>query len=892
MRTKIVVTVLCLVLAAAVGPVCAVNLLVNGDFETGPYYQQAVPGWNWWGADASQLFDGVFDSTWNVPPPCNPTDPSNYGPHGGSYYLGKYYKPQGCEVPGGGKTGALYQQVDNLVPGTTYYAQAWFATHHPHGGGAGFRIGVDPEPGPDPSPSTVWAPPVDPIWGAKYDYSEATYKKLEAWVTAGPSGSIAVWLMYTMTSNNVSQPQIVQVDDVRLADTHSMEIRNIDVIGVTSTIAQITFDTYDGNVPLATYGYVDYGLSSSYGSTKADSSNPRANHEILLTGLTNGATYHFRIRATATGYEDAETEDMTFVMQPSLYIANVVATPLSGGTSCKIEWDTQKSSSDSTPVPSDSRVDYGMTSSYGQTTYDGTLVSHHSVIVNGLYPSTKYYFRVASVGPGYNAQRWPKPPTTATFVTKPGATLFNGDFEVIVPNRTPNSEIPGWQKFGGTQWFNNGEWSIPSQSGNLYTGSVSNYGLNNCGLYQQVQTTPGQEIAYSAYIWAQAYGHGDPCAGYPHRFGETSGLIGIDPTGGTDPYSSNVVWSGERQTQDWHNYLINGPCSSNATWQKVGVSTIAQGELATVFLKTHIWYPIAWNFVCFDNVNPEPITQVSSVAEAKQLPNDTPINLVGTEPLGSPIVTYVGDPNIDLDDNDGWSYFYIEDPDRKAAIKVTMATGAEWPYWIQVGKKVDIKGNITWGRMRNRTISGMPFDQQLRLDKPAGERVIRAYAVTDTGQTGTVLPLGMTNRSVAAGSSLDHWFTNPGAVDLGGGGTVPAYGTNSVGLLIRTSGRILRTGVDNNGNYFMVIDDGSGVAGYSEVPAAPGKVGLCVFTGFRDYSLDVGKYAIVTGISAVRTDYDFEDPSYTISPEAMMNVRYIKPVQNEYGEPDITILDN
>ncbi|MGB9619318.1 MAG: hypothetical protein ACPL7K_02775, partial [Armatimonadota bacterium] len=389
MRTKIVVTVLCLVLAAAVGPVCAVNLLVNGDFETGPYYQQAVPGWNWWGADASQLFDGVFDSTWNVPPPCNPTDPSNYGPHGGSYYLGKYYKPQGCEVPGGGKTGALYQQVDNLVPGTTYYAQAWFATHHPHGGGAGFRIGVDPEPGPDPSPSTVWAPPVDPIWGAKYDYSEATYKKLEAWVTAGPSGSIAVWLMYTMTSNNVSQPQIVQVDDVRLADTHSMEIRNIDVIGVTSTIAQITFDTYDGNVPLATYGYVDYGLSSSYGSTKADSSNPRANHEILLTGLTNGATYHFRIRATATGYEDAETEDMTFVMQPSLYIANVVATPLSGGTSCKIEWDTQKSSSDSTPVPSDSRVDYGMTSSYGQTTYDGTLVSHHSVIVNGLYPSTK-----------------------------------------------------------------------------------------------------------------------------------------------------------------------------------------------------------------------------------------------------------------------------------------------------------------------------------------------------------------------------------------------------------------------------------------------------------------------------------------------------------------------
>ncbi len=875
---------LCLVLAIAAGPCWGVNLLVNGDFETPPYGSVVVPGWNYWGASAEDLFDGVFDSSWNVPPPCSPTDPSNYGPHGGSYFLGKYFKPYTCIGKSGGKRGALYQIVEGLTLGKTYYAQAWFATHHPHGGGAGFRLGIDPNPGTNPSPQTVWAPPRDPIWGDVFAYSEATYRKLEAAATVGDSGSVAVWLQYTTTENTVTEPQIVQVDDVRLADTHSMEIQNIDVIGVSANIVQITFDTFDGQNPLSTYGYVDYGPTQSYGTTKADPSNPRANHEITLTGLTAGATYHYRIRATATDYEDAATVDLTFVAQPSLYIKNVKATPLDGGTSCLIEWDTVKSSTDSTPVLSDSRVDYGLTSGYGQSVYDPTLVSHHAITVNGLYPSTKYYYRVASIGPGYNAQRYPKPPTLASFVTKPGVELFNGDFEVTVPNRTPNSDIPGWQKAAGMpQWFRTGEWSIPSQSGMLYTGSVSNYGLNNCALYQRVLTTPGEVLSYSAYIWAQAYGAGNPCAGYPHRFGETCGLIGIDPTGGTDPYSSNIIWSSDRQTQDWRRYQQQGPCSSAAEWQKVGVVAIAQGNVATIFLKTRIWYAIGWNFVCWDNVKEEPLTRVSSVAEAKQLPNDTPIDLVGSEPLGSPIVTYIANTNYDPDDNGGEPYFYVQDPDRKAGIKVTLAPGTDWPSWLEVGKRVNIKGCITWGRMRNRTLSSMEMNQQLRLDKPAGERVIRAIEIADTGQSGTIEPLGVSNKDVAAGSSSDPWFTNAGAAS----GT----GLNTVGLLVKTWGRILRAGFDNNGNNFIVIDDGSKVPGYSEYPPNPSLTGLYVFTGPYSYFGEVGKFVEVIGISAVKTDYDFDDPSYQITPEAMKNVRMIKPAVTQTGELAITVLE-
>ncbi len=113
----------------------------------------------------------------------------------------------------------------------------------------------------------------------------------------------------------------------------------------------------------------------------------------------------------------------------------------------------------------------------------------------------------------------------------------------------------------------------------------------------------------------------------------------------------------------------------------------------------------------------------------------------------------------------------------------------------------------------------------------------------------------------------------------------------TVGLLVKTWGRILRAGVDANGNNFMVIDDGAAVAGFSEYPPTPKLTGLYVLTGFAySYAADVGKYAVVTGIGAVRTDYDFDDPSYAFTPEAMMNVRFVKPLPKETGEPDITIL--
>lgn len=870
----------------------AENLLANPGFEDPPYGSQTVPGWTNWSTDLSSwhYYDGVFDASWQSPPE-QPGWPSNYGPHGGTYYLGRYYRP--ADPSTGWLKGAVYQRFTDRTPGETLYGQCWIAAHHPHGAaaGCGVRIGLDPafDPAVDTGPTdeVVWDPPKDVQGRDVFGFFESAYGKIQTSAAVGGAGSMTLWLQYSMADNNISEPQIVHVDDARLATTKSMEINNVMVVGLTSTMAKIAFDTYDGLQSLSTSGYVDYGATSAYGTTRADSSNPRAGHEVLLTGLTANATYHFRCRAQAADYEEAVTADMTFVMRPSVKIVNVQVTDTTD-TTATIEWDTQDPVSPYPPVAADSKVEYGYTStSFVFSQYDPTPVTHHVITLTGLNPNTRYYYRVSSAASDYNPNRYPTPPTTVSFMTDPGE-FWNGGFETVLTEpRNINDDIPGWTKISGrTQWFNTGEWELPSHGGDYYIGSVTNFDLKNGTILQRFATTPGQVLSFSAWIWAESTGDWkqEGCPGIPHRFGESVGLIGIDPLGGIDEFSQDIVWSAERQTQDWRAYMAGDPCVKHAAgWQKVGVSTIdPDGGEATIFLKTHIWWPVGWTYVVFDDVGPEPEAVVGSVAEAKTKPNDTAIDLHAATDAACPVVTYIANPNPDSSDNEALPYFYVEDDSRSAGIKVTMAPGAEWPADLAVGKRVKIRGCITWGQMRNRLYSSMRMDQQLRLDKPAGERVIRAYQVTVTGETGSVAPLGMGSRGIAGGSSSDAWLTNPGAAD--------ATGEHTVGLLVRTWGRITAAHMDLNG-YYIVIDDGSGAAAYSGDDSSrtmpdPYPTGLWVYTA-DDYSAEVGKYAIVTGISGVKIDYDWDDPSYipgSHMPEAMKNARLLKAA-------DIQILD-
>ncbi len=79
-------------------------------------------------------------------------------------------------------------------------------------------------------------------------------------------------------------------------------------------------------------------------------------------------------------------------------------------TTADITWTTDEAA--------DSQVEYGTTSSYGQsTTLDATQVTSHAVSITGLSPSTAYHFRVRSADAGGNTTY----SNDATFVTSSGA---------------------------------------------------------------------------------------------------------------------------------------------------------------------------------------------------------------------------------------------------------------------------------------------------------------------------------------------------------------------------------------------------------------------------------------------------------------------------------------
>ena len=120
-------------------------------------------------------------------------------------------------------------------------------------------------------------------------------------------------------------------------------------------------------------------------------------------------------------------------------------------------------------------------------------------------------------------------------------------------------------------------------------------------------------------------------------------------------------------------------------------------------------------------------------------------------------------------------FFYVEADNRESGIRVdTPAHG------LAVGMRADLEGTV-------RTNAD-------------GERYIDATSAVQNG-TGSVGPLGMTNRSLGGGD----WQYDP-PTGAGQKGIAGAHGLNNIGLLVGVWGQVTSTGAD-----YFVIDDGSGV---------------------------------------------------------------------------------
>lgn len=113
---------------------------------------------------------------------------------------------------------------------------------------------------------------------------------------------------------------------------------------------------------------------------------------------------------------------------------------------------------------------------------------------------------------------------------------------------------------------------------------------HEAGMYQQMSAVPNGRYCFSA--WGHAWSARKTLPGYlsdPNDHGQLHQRVGIDPTGGTDWQSPNIIWSDERMQYD--------------TFGQFVVETTAQASTVTVFLYSRANIPVKHNDVYWDDAH-------------------------------------------------------------------------------------------------------------------------------------------------------------------------------------------------------------------------------------------------------------------------------------------------
>ena len=114
------------------------------------------------------------------------------------------------------------------------------------------------------------------------------------------------------------------------------------------------------------------------------------------------------------------------------------------------------------------------------------------------------------------------------------------------------------------------------------------WSTHEAGMYQQVTAVPGGK--YCASIWGHAWSDrtsDDYYSGDPDDDGDLYQRIGIDPTGGTDWQSPNIIWGEMRQQYDEYGVFL-----AEAT---------AESDTITIFTWSKAWIPVKHNDVYWDD---------------------------------------------------------------------------------------------------------------------------------------------------------------------------------------------------------------------------------------------------------------------------------------------------
>lgn len=205
---------------------------------------------------------------------------------------------------------------------------------------------------------------------------------------------------YRVKSKDAADNEAVSVDNTfttaAASDTTAPVISSVSANNISTTGARISWTTDEASDSL-----VEYGTSTSYGSTTTLDATMTTGHSVNLTGLTKNTLYHFRVKSKDKYSNAAMSGDSTFTSaSDNDTIKPVISSISSAGistSSATITWTTDEAGT--------SQVEYGTTTSYGsKTTLDANLSTSHSVTLSGLSPGMLYYYKVKSTDAAGNEQ--------------------------------------------------------------------------------------------------------------------------------------------------------------------------------------------------------------------------------------------------------------------------------------------------------------------------------------------------------------------------------------------------------------------------------------------------------------------------------------------------------
>jgi hypothetical protein len=199
---------------------------------------------------------------------------------------------------------------------------------------------------PEPPEKATPSAPINPDWTA-VDVLDVGVGVILAWLSGERAASHDVYFG-------------VGFDLVNNADNASPEFKGNILQQDGMVIPDGTYFTWD-----PTTGDEDLPYDSPYW-WRIDEINPG--------GTTKGDIWNFTT--------ESDTSPPIFTYSPQVVPGSVTA------HEATINWTTNELS--------DSLVDYGLSTSYGESVYDGDEVTSHSVTLTGLEPATTYYYRATS----------------------------------------------------------------------------------------------------------------------------------------------------------------------------------------------------------------------------------------------------------------------------------------------------------------------------------------------------------------------------------------------------------------------------------------------------------------------------------------------------------------